>query len=230
MKSKLRQCNLLFLVILLSSAPALALPIFNRNTPGAEKATIYPDHQNPNLYYYAPNTMLIATDPATDAPLFKYNEYYESRRSLVGVVQTILQPSFHEPELQGAFTRIKAQNPQALFVALPFESSQVIFLNQFEPLISSNECTHLAGNVLDDQACVLTFTPRGRATILPAIRSGLGIAIQFRYTVLGVKENADGHYDNDKRDVVVGGRIGGSLLGQHPELFVDAYGDPIEFR
>lgn len=205
-----------------------ALPILNRNSPGAEKVILFPDSKDDRLFYYAPNTLVPALN-AQGVPLFLYMEYKEffARKA---IVQAVLRPGFHDEDLMAAQARVKAIYSNATFAALPFLSSEIEISSELAPLVDQSDCNHMAGNVSDDQNCILKLSARGRTAIAKALRSSGGLSIRFSYKVSGVLEDGDGHYQSKELDFSVSGRMGGSELKGFPNLFLDPWGNPIYFR
>ena len=219
---KIQVMVLLFLLTM----NAHALPIMNRNTPGAENLNFFPDSRDPNLLYYAPNLMILGSSKDS-TPLFMYNEFKE-RFTQKALIQAVMVPGFHENDLASAKARIRALHPAVQFAALPFVGSKIEISDQFAPLIESGDCNHLAGNVSDEQTCLLTLTPKGRRVILRSLLSSSGISMNFNYQIEGVLEDADGKYSSKTFNFSVAGHIGGSEMRNFPNLFLDHKGNPVE--
>lgn len=209
----------------ISVSSAFALPVMNANTPGAEFVTVFPDHADPNLYYTAPTVFTVSKNEA-GVPNFSYIEYLTSgyRRAFI---QTTLRPSFSYSDMEKAKQNIVAFNPSARFTALPFESASVSFTDFLKTLMVETDCQHPAGTVGDEQTCAFHLRNQGVKVIRPMLKKGMAISTQFTYTINGVRQNADGSYENQKNTYQVAGRIGGPELAAYPELFQDYKGNPI---
>jgi hypothetical protein len=214
------------LTALLSSGSAFALPVLNANTPGAETVTVFPDHENPNLYYMAPTVFVVSKNEA-GVPNFSYIEYltHGYRRAFI---QTTLRPDFTYADMEKAKQQILAFNPKAQFTALPFESASVAFSNSLKVLLVESDCQHPAGTVGDEQTCAFHLRNQGVKVLRPMLKRGLAITTQFVYQINGARKNADGSYSNQVNTYQVAGRIGGPDLAAHPELFQDYKGRVIQ--
>lgn len=219
--------KIITLAALLSfAAPAaFALPVLNKNTPGAETVTVFPDHSDPNLYYTAPTVFTISKNEA-GVPNFSYIEYLTGgyRRAFI---QATLRPNFTYSEMEKAKQNILAINPSARFTALPFEKASVSFTDSLKVLMVDSDCQHPAGTVGDEQTCAFHLRNQGVKVLRPMLKKGLAITTQFVYTINGVRQNADGTYVNQFNTYQVAGRIGGPDLAAHPELFQDYKGNVI---
>jgi hypothetical protein len=211
---------------LASAGSAMALPVLNANTPGAETVTVFPDHSDPNLYYTAPTVFTVSKNEA-GVPNFSYIEYLTSgyRRAFI---QATLRPNFTDSEMEKAKQNILAINPAARFTALPFEKASVSFTDSLKVLMVESDCQHPAGTVGDEQTCAFHLRNQGVKVLRPMLKKGLAITTQFVYTINGVRQNADGTYENQFSTYQVAGRIGGPDLAAHPELFQDYNGNTIK--
>lgn len=217
--------TLTMLLGLASAGSAMALPVLNKNTPGAETVTVFPDHSDPNLYYTAPTVFTISKNEA-GVPNFSYIEYLTNgyRRAFI---QATLRPNFTYSEMEKAKQNILAINPAARFTALPFEKASVSFTDSLKVLMVESDCQHPAGTVGDEQTCAFHLRNQGVKVLRPMLKKGLAITTQFVYTINGVRQNADGSYENQFNTYQVAGRIGGPDLAAHPELFQDYKGNTI---
>ncbi len=228
MKTLVTQLSLLALVATGSALEAQALPVLNLNAAGAQAVTIYPDHQDKNLYYTAPQVMLVAKDDA-GAPLFSFLEYkegffYKTR----AIVQLTLRPQFSQKMMNEAMEGVLKHNPNAKFTGIPFVKSNLIFSTSLKPLIEEQECTHQAGILGDEQVCNFRLNPQGRAVLLPMFLSPLGLTVQLGYEIMGAVQQADGSYKDQALTFQMGGRIGGTEFRDFPGNFRDRHGDPLE--
>jgi hypothetical protein len=194
----------------------------NLNVPGANNYSFFPDNENPNLYYQAPNHVEVGSTEE-GLPLFSYVEYRvgEVRHA---TVQTLMVPVHSNEALTTAQDSVRALNPNATFAALPFASSRMTFGNNLRPLVDSASCDHQAGTAFDQQSCVINLNHRGRRSLRALFRSGMSLAVNYEYTVRGVFRTAEGTYENAETVYGISGFIGGPELQAHPELFRDVWG------
>lgn len=218
---------ILSVFILCISINAMALPVLNANTPGAEAVTIFPDHADKNLYYLAP-TVFVVSKNETGVPNFSYLEFHPHIFTTHAIIQATLRPDFTYEGIEQAKRGILAKNPAARFAALPFDDSSVEFADSLKPLIESSDCKHPAGTVADEQTCAFELNSKGISVLRPMLKQGLAITTQFLYRIQGVRQNADGSYTGSVNTYQVAGRIGGQDLAKHPELFRDSGGDVID--
>jgi hypothetical protein len=215
-------CIALLILSGLSSLPAEALPIMNRNSPGAEMITVLPDHLDPNLYYLAP-TVLVTARHETGIPQFSYHEY-KVDGDKHALVQTTMRPAFDEALIRETKARIQGLNPLARFTALPFIETKVVFGETAVALISKSSCDHQAGLIGDEQSCSFTLNDTGIRVLRPSFKRGTTLVMQMQYAVMGVIQIADGSYHDKKAVYEMAGRIGGPELAGFPQLFRDRKG------
>jgi len=208
---------------------AKALPIFNLNAPNAGNRILYPDSQNPNQYYYAPNFLVSSYDPS-GSPKFVYTEY---KTSLLGgrsaIVQTTMHPAVDQIALDAAEKRVLEINPHAVFSALPYLYSGIKLSGELHQLIESQDCDHTAGSIFDDISCVFRLTRRGRTVLLNSLRSPSGVVVDFIYEISGVVEQADHSYINQNIELTATGHIGGFSEKSCPQCYIGSSGHPILF-
>lgn len=212
---------LVFTSALLSAGSAFALPVLTRNAPGAETITIYPDHLDANLYYIAPTVVTVSKNEH-GVPNLSYMEYGSGWRK-GAVLQFTLRADFTHHAIGVAKETILRANPAARFAGLPLSSAEIDFSDLGKGLIASSDCRHPAGTLGDEQSCVFELTPRGITVLRPALKRGLTITMQFRYSVAGVADTATGLVDRTGT-FQVAGRVGGPELAKFPELFSDRHG------
>lgn len=222
----MKTLSLGILLGLISMSTAFALPVLNKNTPGAEDVTVFPDHADPNLYYLAP-TVFVVSKTEQGVPNFSYMEF-RTNGTKHAIVQSTLKPSFSYASLEAAKVRIRGINPNAQFTALPFEKSEVNFVGSLKPLVWQSDCQHAAGTVGDEQTCAFELNRQGIRVMRPMLKKGLTITTQFVYSVNGVQQDANGSYTNQENTYQVAGRIGDRELASFPELFHDANGEVIK--
>ncbi len=208
-------------IICITMSTAHAVPVMNMNTPGAMGYTLYPDHENPNLFYIAPNELLVATN-SHGVPQFSFAEYWVGNVK-EATVQVLMQPSINESAVEQTMTTVRAINPSAQFTSLPFIESNMVFEGS-DRLVRTAHCGHGAGQAFDPQACTIDLNHRGRRVLRHLFRRGTALTVQFRYVVRGATKNIDGSFSNNETSHQLSGVIGGSEIGAHPELFRDHWG------
>ncbi|NUN05097.1 MAG: hypothetical protein HUU57_04975 [Bdellovibrio sp.] len=184
---------LLFLT-LIYCAGTFALPVMNENIASGGIVTIYPDHQDPNRFYIAPNIVTVAKRDNGKAA-FTYSENRINLFQKIAHVQMLLSAAYTTDDLNVAKDFILKSNPNAQFSGLPFIQSSLEMNGELADLISQNECVHEAGLIGQQQACSMTLTPRGRTLFLKSLsRQALFLTLSFKYSVWGVARRADGGF------------------------------------
>jgi hypothetical protein len=198
----------------------LALPVLNANAAINSSLTIYPDDTNPNLFYTVPQFMGLCRDEKGN-PIFSYTEFSEGfLRPTDGVMMTTMCEREDLKLLNAAKDNIRAANPQAQFAPVPYLTSSVSFSNSvFEKLIKQNSCSHSAGVVGQEESCAVEFSQAGKDEFLRALRSGLGIVLQFQYTVQGCTKTPTG-YTAYTQAVGVAARISKDDFSGHLEKYI----------
>lgn len=109
------------------STQAYALPILRESAATYDSmfVTIYPDHRNPNLYYFLPNSMQFAKDPVTGVPDFSLNTYgaEQSDPKLAKGWITFVFRAAVTPDVQAALNSFKKDHPGAILATLPVGES-----------------------------------------------------------------------------------------------------------
>lgn len=214
---------LLMIALILGADPVLAVPIVNENVANSGMITIYPDHQNPNQYYIAPNVVTIARNDQGE-PYFVYDEYRKRVFSLIGVMQMTLIPAYTREDLELAKKEILKKNPSAKFSGLPFVKSSLSLTGELPELIATNQCNHAGGLIGQEQACTMVLTSKGRYLFLASVeRRTLFTTLQFMYSVQAVVRKADGSFKDQVIEHGMAVRIDGGLLSQYPNL-IKSYG------
>ncbi len=217
----------LLILLLLITGNALALPVLNESVATNSIYTIYPDHQDENLYYISPNYMGIARDE-DGIPLFNYTEYKVGWRRYRATAQVILRVNNYEEELSKAKETVLSYNAKARFALIPFYESEILFNDKFGRAILSHACTHPAGEYSAEQSCILNFSHFGKNIFKNSIHKRLTLVMNFSYQVIGVNATADNSFVETERKFMLAARIGGNILAQYPELFTDWKGRIID--
>jgi hypothetical protein len=214
-------CTLTLLsATLLFGTDAHAVPVLNRSAPAGTNLVVFPDHQDPNLYYVNPTQLRLARN-ASGVPEFSYFEFkvgsWPSRTE--GSIQSLLVPSVDNEQVEAAKDMIRRTNPAAVFAALPFHEAHLTMTSKLEGMVYPNSCAHRAGVMGQTQSCSIRLTSAGVRTLRPMLRKGVTIALQFEYLISGFIVNADGTFQATEMPMAIGGQLGGKELADHPELF-----------
>lgn len=205
-------------LLMFLSAQSLAIPVINENVANSGVMTIYPDHQDPNRYYIAPNVAMIAKN-SKGVPVFSY---YDTRKSFwkpIGIMQMTLVPAYTHDEFESAKAAILAKNPNAVFSGVPFVRSELALTGDLPSIFSDNRCNHIAGLIGQQQSCVLELTNNGRYLFAKAIKHRLLFTtLQFEYTLQAVRLRADGKYEDTEITHGIAVVIDGDQLADYPKL------------
>jgi hypothetical protein len=221
--------NLTFLLVLIFSFNTFAAPILNKNMAAeGTLVTIWPDHSDPNHFYFAPNFMKIALNNSDQAK-FHFTQYRTGNCSSGWSIRrghchhkaliTSLFIAGHEFEqLSIAQAGILKLNPRARFSAISFISSQVDFGQAFGDFIDSHDCSPRAGQAADEIPCNITLNRRGVKSLMPFLNNGRILPFKFIYRIAGVVEGANGHFTDEVLDYGLTVNLGGDALKNHPDL------------
>ena len=214
---------------LLLSIPSFAAPVLNKNMAAEGTfVTIWPDHANPDQFYFAPNFMKIASDNGHN-PKFHFTQYrsgscdsrWDIRRGYChhkALITSLLVAGYESKQLADAQSGILKIRPKARFSAIPFISSRVEFGTTLVDFIDSNDCSPRAGQAADEIPCNITLNRRGITNLMPFLNSGRILPFKFIYQIAGVIEGADGQFKNESLDYGLTVNLGGEILINHPEL------------
>jgi hypothetical protein len=146
---------LAFLALGISCGTAAAFPVL-ANTVQAGGLTLYRDHAQPNLYYYAPGKLLLKTaDDGSSEANYMVLRYQGS--AVTGDSGTFRWHSYLDfkvgweaqgPRIQTAQKEIRKQNPLAQLIALPIQSSACTVV--FTPLEGGTARTISGGTLVED--------------------------------------------------------------------------------
>lgn len=208
---------------------AYAAPVLNQNMAAEGTfVTIWPDHANPDHFYFAPNFMKIASDDKQNVK-FHFTQYRtgrcDSRLSrrmgychYKAIITSLMIAGYESEQLAQAQAGIKKLRPNARFSAIPFLSSKVEFGNTLDVFIDQHECSPRAGQAADEIPCTMTLNRQGIKNLMPFLNSGRVVPFKFIYKIAGVIERADGKFENQELDYGLTVNLGGELLIDHPEL------------
>lgn len=217
---------LLFLTFFASQS--WAVPVLNQNMAAEGTfVTIWPDHQNPDHFYFAPNFMKIASDKK-GAPKFHFTQYQSGRCGRLGgalgkchskaLISTLMVAGFDLDQLNTAQEGIRKIRPNARFSAIPFLSSEVNFGETLNSFIDKHECAPKAGQAADEIPCTITFNRSGINKLMPFLSKGHILPFKFIYRISGVIEDGNGNYESKMLDYGLTVNLGGEGLINHPDL------------
>ncbi len=207
---------------------AWAVPVLNRNMAAEGTfVTIWPDHKDPDHFYFAPNFMKISVDENKTAK-FHFTPYTTGSCGRLGgafgsckkraLLTTLLTAGYELEQLQLAQAGIRKQRPQARFSAIPFLASEVQFGDSLSIFIENHECAPKAGQAADEIPCTLTFNKRGIAKMVPFLDQGRIIPFKFIYKISGLLENGEGNFEMTTLNYGLTVNLGGEMLVNHPDL------------
>jgi hypothetical protein len=208
---------------LFASFAASAVPVLNRNvsTTGST-ITIWPDHKDPNQFYYAPTRMRVALKDGR--PLITAVDYYEGscrwgrrceRRMLL---TTFFEAAYNESDLNDTQRKILTMNPNANFVPVPFISSQVQFGTTLASFIEEHNCSPVGGQTADLVPCTIVLNQQGVYRLLPALQQGKLLAFNFTYKLMGAVESASGQFKDFETEYSIAVNLGGEAFVGLEEL------------
>jgi hypothetical protein len=192
-------CLALFLIPLASHA----LPVL-RESAGAYQGnfvTIYPDHRNPNLYYFLPNKIDFAKDPRTGVPSFSLNTYgvEQSNLEAAGGWMTFVFQAAVSAEVRAALDEFLRTHPGAQLTTLPIGESYLtvgksrdgIPSDAAKKFFSSWELPP-AGGVLESEVGGNGYlTGLGAKIMTNAIRNSVAYELNYCFRVDGVTPYMD---------------------------------------
>ena len=218
-----------FFIFLLISTNLWAAPILNNNMAAEGTfVTIWPDHQDPNHFYFAPNFMKIANDNRNE-PKFHFTQYRSGdcsskwdikrgRCHYKALITSLLIAGYESEQFAVAKAGILKIRPQARFSAIPFLSSQVDFGKNLKEFIDQHECSPRAGQAADEIPCTLTLNRRGVTNLMGFLNTGRVLPFKFIYQISGVVEGADGKFTDKVLNYGLTVNLGGEMLNNHPDL------------
>lgn len=196
---------------------AQAAPILNENLAASGLITVYGDSQDPKLFYYAPNYMGVCRDE-TGGPVFTYKGYVNASGYRRGLVMTTMCLKYGR-DIEGVIAEIKSRVPEARFAGVAFTSSRMVLKDEvLAGFLASNSCDHPGGVIGQEQACSFIFNSNGRKMFTELMKTGLGLVLNFEYTIHGVRRNAAGGFDDATSTFYVAARIMKEDATRVPEL------------
>jgi len=182
------------LSLLLFNQTASALPLLSENAAKrvSEILTLYPDSQDPNKFYYFPNSSRLAQDQ-NGRPLFSLAYYgldNEDKTDGGGLLNAVFRLDMNQP-MRKAVREFLDQNPHAGLAVLPVKASTVASgqLNMYTSL-------HLpehGGRAEDEMGMSIELTEIGAMIFRAKAKSGTGPQLNYCYKVEGLGPNMDAH-------------------------------------
>ncbi len=208
---------------------AIAAPVMNMNTPGAQTITLYPDHLDKNLHYIVPSTVMIPKNEQ-GVPRFQYVEgsnFWGTKKAIISVT---LHPQYQAADVEAVRANVLKINPNAQFTVIPFSKSKITIHGSLAPYVDDDECEHIAGVIGQEQSCIIKLNSIGRKVFLATVTSGQMFAVDLSYEIDGMIQQADGTYKNSHHEYQVSGSIGGVELSKHPQLFINEEGKLVDIN
>lgn len=214
------------IALLLMMNSAIAAPILNRNMAAeGTLVTIWPDHVDPDHFYYAPNAMKISKD-AEGKVNFNLTTYRVGSCGYLHIkkcyqkafLSVLLSASYETQQLTEAQTGIRKIRPNARFSPVPFLSSQALFGETIRVFIDGHDCAPKAGQAADEVPCTMTLNANGLYTLRPYLAEGKILPMKFVYEIAGVVEGANGQFTNERLNYGLAVKIGGEELIGHDDL------------
>jgi hypothetical protein len=211
------------LMALLFVQTAYALPILNKNAAGiGSNIIIWPDHADPNHFYFAPSTIALSESRGEKA--FSFIEYktgcnrFGRKCSSKAMLSSLLKACFLQEDLEAAQNEIRKTKPQARFAVVPMLNGKVEFSQSLIPFIDNHSCSPFTAQASDEIPCSLTLNDKGIRTLKPILLEGKVLPMKFNYEILGVHEIDGKKYLDAKLDLGLAVQIGGELTINHPDL------------
>lgn len=203
---------------------AYALPVFNKNAAGlGSNIIIWPDHLDPNHFYFAPST--IAHSELKGDKAFSFIEYktgcnrFGRNCSTKAMLSSILKAQFQQMDLESAQNEIRKTKPLARFAVVPMLNGRVEFSQSLLPFIDNHSCSPYTAQASDEIPCSLTLNFKGIRTLKPMLMEGKVLPMKFQYEILGLQEIEGGKYVDAKIDLGLSVQIGGDITVNHPDLY-----------
>ncbi len=212
-----------FLLTFLMTSTAFALPVFNRNVASSGNlVTIWPDHLDPNQFYFAPNMMMLALK-SNGKPKFNVTYFKNECEGLKickkkAMINAFFIADMNRLELIAAKESISKRIPGARFSPAPFMESRVEFGLALDAFVEKHDCAPSAGQTSDEVPCSITLNKTGIKTLIPYLNDGKIVPFKFFYKMSGVLQNAAGQYTDSSMDYSIAVNLGGDILISNDDL------------
>lgn len=213
----------LLLTLCLISGVAKAAPVLNNNMAAeGTLVTIWPDHKDPNHFYFAPNSMKLAVDEK-GAAKFHLTRYQDNcnvfkRCDKKAMVTALFETAYKEEQLKAAQAGILKIKPQARFSVIPFQGSRVEFGKTMTPFIVEHDCAPRAGQAADEVPCTMNFNAKGVNTLIDFLSEGKVLPFKFFYKISGVIQEAGDKFRDESLEYAITVNLGGEVLINHEDL------------
>jgi hypothetical protein len=190
-------------VLALSASNALALPQFSKSAAlnYGSALTLYPDHQDPNLFYFMPNSSRIGRDEK-GVPTFSFTYFglKDPAATEAGALMVYVGRLTSEPEQKKALEQFLATHPKAGIAVLPIKES-MISLDTTDPskqplklLFNEFNFAHKGGRAEDEIGINAVATKIGAKIFKASILGEAGAVMKYDmcYKVDGLGAGMDG--------------------------------------
>lgn len=217
----------IFYIMLFLTTQLSAAPILNKNVAAdGTIITIWPDHKDPDQFYFAPNSMKLSTEEGRGAKFnfmqFKTdcrrNRYLNWTCQYKAMMTALFVAGHDSNQLNRAQESVRKIRPNARFSTIPYIGSQVEFDQTLGEFVIEHNCTPRGGQSSDEVPCSIIFNKNGITNLMPFLSSGSLLPFKFVYQIAGVIEVADGTYRDQEINYGLTVNLGGDALKNHPEL------------
>lgn len=211
------------IALLLAFQSVTAAPVLNHNMASAgNNITIWPDHKDPDQFYFAPTIMKLAKDSSGKAAFHGF-EFEDNCRMIRGCRRKFLMTSYFEAgyrnqEFQEAKSKIQQLRPKARFSPIPFMGSSVDFGTVLTPFIDTHNCSAMGGQSTDVLPCTIVLNEKGIRNLVPNLLGGGLVAFNYRYKILGVVDVGAAQFKEAEKEYSIAVNLGGEDLKNHPDL------------
>lgn len=216
-------------IFLFTISTAFALPVLDENrASGGGLVTIWPDHQDKNRFYFAPNELLMSEDERGRLN-FSYKEYQVGRCFLwvdrargychtKALVSTIFSPVYLKEEVEKSFQELKKKNPKASLLPISFQKSKLIFPSSLNSrLVDEHDCDPITGQMGDEVPCQMTLNFRGIRVLKDLLMEGRVIPLTYEYQIRGVVHSDEG-FKEKVMNFGIATKLGDTRLMNHPDF------------
>jgi hypothetical protein len=188
------------------SVATFALPLMAENA--AQKVssvlTLYPDHIDPNLVYFMPNSSMFATEASTGLPEFSFTYYGLDKGVLspdAGAYMVFDLRLHSDADQKAALDAVIASGKH--IAVLPVQSSTIGLTSTatgglpLGPYFKEFNFAKMAGRAEDEVAVNAILTGLGAKVFKASIESSALLKVDYCYMVEGLGPNFDARIDLD---------------------------------
>lgn len=177
---------LLIVILFVNVKLAVALPVLNRNVaPGETKITLFPDHQNPDLFHVLPGAFKMTADADFHV--------YERAKKKYADLWFPVERWFKEDDLRKVQELILKMNSRAQFRALDIDYSHLQVVLGLDDLIGYSECG--TQKVEFGFYCFITFNSLGVKIIGDYLKKKKNLPFSAEIQIHGVVERAGNKFE-----------------------------------